>query len=41
MKGTITRKSVLLEALEIMREELRLSSKAYNCLEPARGMEES
>ena len=36
MSGEITLKSTLLEALEIIREELRLSSAKYNCLEPAR-----
>lgn len=41
MTGEITLKSTLLEALEIIREELRLSSAKYNCLEPAKGMEES
>ena len=41
MSGEITLKSTLQEALEIIREELRLSSAKYNCLEPARGMEES
>lgn len=37
----ITRKSVLLECLSIMREEQRICSKGYNCLEPAKGMEEA
>lgn len=37
----ITRKSVLLECLSIMREEQRIMSKNYNCLEPADGMEEA
>ena len=37
----ITRKSVLLECLSIMREEQRLCSKHYNGLEPKRGMEEA
>lgn len=41
MSGEITLKSTLLECLELIREELRLSSAKYNCLEPARGMEES
>lgn len=41
MTGEITLKSTLLEARDIIREELRLSSAKYNCLEPARGMEES
>ena len=41
MQGEITRKSVLLECLSIMREELRICSKGYNCLEPAKGMEEA
>ena len=37
----ITRKSVLLECLSIMRQELAMVSKHYNGLEPARGMEEA
>ena len=37
----ITRKSVLLECLSIMREEQRICSKGYNELEPAKGMEEA
>lgn len=37
----INRKSVLLECLELMREELRLSSRDYNGLVPADRMEES
>lgn len=37
----ITRKSVLLECLSIMREEQRICSKGYNSLEPADGMEEA
>lgn len=37
----ITRKSVLLECLSIMREEQRICSKGYNSLEPAKGMEEA
>lgn len=37
----ITRKSVLLECLSIMRQELAVMSKNYNGLEPARGMEEA
>lgn len=37
----ITRKSVLMECLSIMREEQRICSKGYNCLEPADGMEEA
>ena len=37
----ITRKSVLLECLSIMRQELAVVSKKYNGLEPARGMEEA
>ena len=41
MAGEITLKSTLLEALELMREKLRISSAKYDCLEPARGMEES
>ena len=41
MQEEITRKSVLIEALQIMREELRLCSEKYNCLEPKKGMEEA
>ena len=41
MDGEITRKSVLLECLEIMREELAICSKHYNGLEPKEGMEEA
>ena len=37
----ITRKSVLLECLSIMREEQRICSRNYNCLEPAKGMEQA
>ena len=37
----ITLKSTLLECLSIMREEQRIVSKNYNCLEPAKGMEEA
>lgn len=37
----ITRKSVLLECLSIMRSEQKICSKNYNCLEPAKGMEEA
>ena len=37
----ITLKSVMLECLSIMREEQRIVSKNYNCLEPAKGMEEA
>ena len=37
----ITRKSVLLECLSIMRRELMIASKKYNGLEPAKGMEEA
>ena len=37
----ITRKSVLLECLEIMRQELAMTSKHYNGLEPKEGMEEA
>ena len=41
MTGEITRRSVLLECLSIMREELNLCSSKYNGLEPKKGMEES
>lgn len=37
----VTRKSVLMECLSIMREELRLCSTNYNGLEPKKGMEEA
>lgn len=37
----ITRKSVLIECLSIMREELNVCSKKYNGLEPKEGMEEA
>lgn len=37
----ITRKSVLLECLSIMRQELAICSKTYNGLEPKKGMEEA
>ena len=37
----INRKSVLLECLSIMREELAVCSKNYNGLEPKKGMEEA
>ena len=37
----ITRKSVLLECLSIMKSELAICSKHYNGLEPAAGMEEA
>lgn len=40
MTGEITRKSVLIECLQIMREELAICSKKYNGLEPMEGMEE-
>ena len=36
----INRKSVLLECLQYMQHLLNISSKSYNGLEPARGMEE-
>lgn len=39
--GEINRKSVLMECLEIMRQELAMCSKHYNGLEPAQGMEEA
>ncbi len=41
MDGEITRKSVLIEALQIMREELDICSEGYNGLIPKRGMEEA
>ena len=41
MDGEITRRSVLLECLSIMRQELVMCSKQYNGLEPAKGMEEA
>lgn len=41
MDGEITRKSVLIECLQIMREELDICSKKYNGLEPKEGMEEA
>lgn len=41
MEGEITRKSVLLECLSIMRQELSISSKCFNGLEPKKGMEEA
>ena len=41
MTGEITRKSVLIECLQIMREELNLCSSKYNGLEPKEGMEEA
>ena len=37
----INRKSVLLECLDIMREELRICSAKYNGLVPKQGMEEA
>lgn len=37
----INRKSVLMECLSIMREELRIMSRNYNSREPAPGMEEA
>ena len=40
-KTSITKKSVLIECLEIMRQELAVFSKHYDGLEPARGMEEA
>lgn len=36
----VTRKNVLLKCLHIMREEFRMTSKRYNGLEPAEGLEE-
>lgn len=41
MDGEITRKSVLIECLQIMREELNICSAKYNGLEPKKGMEEA
>ena len=41
MQGEITRKSVLLECLSIMQQELSVCSKHYNGLEPKEGMEEA
>ena len=41
MTGEVTRKSVLLECLSIMRSELRIMSRNYNSREPAEGMEEA
>lgn len=41
MTGEITRKSVLLECLSIMRQELAVCSKHFNGLEPKEGMEEA
>ena len=41
MTGEITRKSVLIECLQIMREELAICSKHYDGLEPKKGMEEA
>ena len=40
MAEEITRKSVLLECLEVMRQQLRICSKNYDTLEPEPGMEE-
>ena len=40
-KTSITKKSVLIECLEIMKQELAVFSKHYDGLEPARGMEEA
>ena len=37
----INRKSVLMECLSIMREELRICSANYNGLVPKKGMEEA
>ena len=37
----ITRKSVLIECLQIMRQELMMVSKKYDGLEPAERMEEA
>ena len=41
MTGEITRRSVLIECLQIMREELNICSSKYNGLEPKKGMEEA
>ena len=38
-KGDITRREVMLECLEIIRQQWRITSKSYNCLEPKAGME--
>lgn len=35
----ITAKEVLIECLQIMREEWKIASKSYLCLEPKKGME--
>lgn len=37
----VTRKSVLMECLSIMREELAICSTHYDGLEPKKGMEEA
>lgn len=39
MDRNMTRREVLLECLEILRQEWRICSKSYNCLEPKKGME--
>ena len=41
MERNITRKSVLLECLSIMRQELAVCSKNFNGLEPKEGMQEA
>lgn len=41
MEGEITLQSTLIEALQIMREELHICSKKYNGLEPKEGMEKA
>ena len=38
-KNDKTRREVLLECLEIIRQKWRIASKSYNCLEPKAGME--
>lgn len=39
MDRNVTRREVLLECLEIIRLEWKMTSKSYNCLEPKEGME--
>ena len=40
MEGEITRKTVLIDCLKIMRKQLAICSKNYNGLEPKDNMEE-
>lgn len=40
-KTSITKKSVLIECIEIFREQLRITSRNYRYLEPAKGMEQA